>query len=80
MFPLGLFKEVFHCPQGQKDIFLIFSSKVFKLLLFQVRALNHVECICVNDVKERSHFIFFYVDNQLSQYYLLKSLVFSTDL
>ena len=58
---LGLFKEIFHCHQGQKDIFFpIYSSKIFKLLLFEIRASTHTECIYVNNGREQPHFVFLF--------------------
>lgn len=78
MFPSGIVLSR-SWPSRSKYMFRIFSSKFFKRLLFKIRALTPVECIYVNDVKQQSHFICFHVDNHLSQYCSLKSLVFSTD-
>ena len=78
---LCLFKEIFQCPQGQKDIFFpIYSSKIFKLLLFEIRSLTHAECIYVNNGREQPHFGFFsvWMINGLST--VCWSLAFPTDL
>lgn len=47
------------------------------VLDFIFRSLIHFELVFVNDMRQRSNFLFLHVNIQLSQHYLLKKLLFS---
>lgn len=54
-------KKSFIALKVKKDIFFLYILlKFFKLLLFEIRALTHAECIYVNNGREQPHFVFLF--------------------